>query len=61
MNLKGMRFCFVAEMHDVSISVIGGTTVAAEEKRELFITLLGLFGIGAKTNVGYGILEEIQL
>ena len=56
--LPGVIFEFRFLLAD---SVIGGTTVAAEEKRELFITLLGLFGIGAKTNVGYGILEEIQL
>lgn len=30
--------------------------ISAEEKRELFSTLLQVFGIGAKTNVGYGAL-----
>jgi len=56
--LPGVTFEFRFLLAD---SVIGGTTVAAEEKRKLFADLLGLFGIGAKTNVGYGILEEIQL
>lgn len=32
--------------------------ITADEKRDLFKKLLRLFGIGAKTNVGYGILEE---
>jgi len=31
----------------------------AQEKKELFLTLLEEFGIGAKTNVGYGQLELI--
>lgn len=41
-------------------SVIGDITVTAEEKRELFIKLLGTFGIGAKTNVGYGSLRSVK-
>lgn len=31
-------------------------TFTGEQKKELFKTLLELFGVGAKTNVGYGIL-----
>lgn len=32
--------------------------IDAEEKKELFAKLLEIFGIGAKTNVGYGILQR---
>ncbi len=50
--LPGVTFEFRFLLAD---SVIGERTVTAAEKRELFITLLEFFGIGAKTNVGYGI------
>lgn len=33
-------------------------TIKADEKQELFIDLLELFGVGAKTNVGYGVLSK---
>lgn len=57
--LPGVTFEFRFLLTD---SVIGGkTVVTAAEKESLFKKLLELFGIGAKTNVGYGILEEIQL
>ncbi len=42
----------------VSDFIKDGFTFTREQKRELFRTLLALFGIGAKTNVGYGILES---
>ena len=32
-------------------------TIKAEQKRDLFRDLLELFGVGAKTNVGYGVLS----
>lgn len=35
---------------------IGGKRIAAAQKRELFVKLIKLFGVGAKTNVGYGTL-----
>ena len=35
-------------------------TLSAEEKKSLFLSILQLFGIGAKTNVGYGALEFIE-
>lgn len=35
-----------------------GFTFTADRKKELFETLLTLFGVGAKTNVGYGALES---
>ena len=41
-------------------SVIGEITVTAKAKEKLFFELLKLFGIGAKTNVGYGILNPIS-
>ena len=40
----------------VSDFVKDGFTFKGEQKKELFKILLELFGIGAKTNVGYGIL-----
>lgn len=36
----------------------GEFTFTAERKKALFETLLVLFGVGAKTNVGYGMLES---
>ncbi len=39
-------------------SEIDGTKITAKEKEELFKNILCQFGIGAKTNVGYGALEE---
>lgn len=41
-------------------SVVDGKTVTAEKKKDLFIKILKTFGIGAKTNVGYGILTEFE-
>lgn len=41
-------------------SVIGDVMITAAEKLELFKKLLETFGIGAKTNVGYGILKEFK-
>ena len=35
-----------------------GTKVSANDKAKLFMELLEIFGIGAKTNVGYGMLEK---
>ena len=35
-----------------------GTTVTAQQKKELFKNILIDFGIGAKTNTGYGVLLE---
>jgi CRISPR-associated protein Cmr6 len=35
-------------------------TIKADEKQELFIDLLELFGVGAKTNVGYGVLSKTE-
>lgn len=35
-----------------------GIVITAEEKKRLFINVLEIFGVGAKTNVGYGVLSE---
>lgn len=40
-------------------SVIGEKIITVEQKKNLFIKLLINFGIGAKTNVGYGVLSEV--
>lgn len=37
-----------------------GDVFKAEEKKKLFMDILKIVGIGAKTNVGYGQLEELQ-
>ena len=41
-------------------SVIGDKTFTAEEKKKLFAEILTTFGVGAKTNVGYGQLVEVK-
>lgn len=38
--------------------VLDDGTLSAKEKEALFCNLLTLFGVGAKTNVGYGFLKE---
>ena len=38
----------------------GSQTISKESKLKLFNNILINFGIGAKTNVGYGILEEVK-
>lgn len=41
----------------LSNSDIGGVRLTVEEKKKLFRELLMISGVGAKTNVGYGVLE----
>lgn len=41
-------------------SKIGDNVLSAEEKIEIFKNILTTFGIGAKTNVGYGQLSEVK-
>ena len=41
-------------------STINGITISGFQKRELFRQILLNFGIGAKTNVGYGQMEEVN-
>jgi CRISPR-associated protein Cmr6 len=47
----GVTFSFSFRLHDTQI---GETTVTAAEKLALFHWLIEHFGVGAKTNVGYG-------
>jgi len=42
----------------VSDFIQDGFTFTKEQKKELFKTILALFGVGAKTNVGFGVLES---
>ena len=55
--LPGVIFEFRFHLSD---SVVKGVTVSAQQKIALFQTLIELFGIGAKTNVGYGVLTSIS-
>lgn len=41
-------------------SVIGEKPVTVEQKMDLFKKIITHFGIGAKTNVGYGVLTEVD-
>jgi len=60
-NPTPLRFIKVAPnvMFEFSFDLKDTTLVSAKEKRELFIQLLEMFGIGAKTNVGYGQFEVV--
>lgn len=49
--LPDVRFSFRFRLAD-------STLMSKEEKESLFRQLLCLFGIGAKTNVGFGVLQE---
>lgn len=49
--LPDVRFSFRFQLHD-------SQSMSAAEKETLLRKLLCLFGIGAKTNVGFGILKE---
>ncbi len=52
-----VTFAFAFRLVDTDL---GDTVVTAREKMELFATMLSTFGVGAKTNVGYGRLENFQ-
>lgn len=51
-----LRFEF--RLHDTTLS--DGTIITASDKRDLFETILTTVGIGAKTNVGYGQLKQLN-
>ena len=53
--LPDVRFEFRFIVSDFNTKTF---TYTVDEKLELFKTLLTLFGVGAKTNVGFGILES---
>lgn len=50
--IPGVRLMFAFRLYNGLLS--------AEEKLELFITLLSVFGVGAKTNTGYGRLKHTE-
>ena len=45
---------------DLKDSEINGVKISADDKLKLFTEILKLLGIGAKTNVGFGMLEEAK-
>jgi len=49
----GVTIQFAFELHD-TVDENGKVILSADEKEELFLSLLLWHGIGAKTNVGYG-------
>lgn len=51
----GVTFRFSFELHDYEDE--SGLKVSSDEKKELFMKLVKLMGIGAKTNVGFGKME----
>jgi CRISPR-associated protein Cmr6 len=50
--LPGVTFTFYFKLHDFTDQ--NGKTITADQKRTLFKKILLDFGVGAKTNVGYG-------
>ena len=54
--LPGVTFRFQFKLTDTTLS--DGTIVAIQQKKDLFESVLMDFGIGAKTNVGYGSLSK---
>lgn len=57
--LPGVKIRFYFYLIDTELK--DGTCITTEQKRELFKNILMDFGIGAKTNTGYGILSEKDL
>ncbi len=56
--LPGVTFEFRFILHHATLP--SGIEISAENKQELFRMLLCYFGVGAKTNVGYGILLPVS-
>jgi CRISPR-associated protein Cmr6 len=54
-----VTFRFSFDLHDFIDK--NGNEVSADEKEELFLQLLLWHGVGAKTNVGYGQFEDVDL
>lgn len=42
----------------LSDHIVGDKTITGGKLKWIFLELIALFGVGAKTNVGYGVLEE---
>ncbi len=57
---SGVRFKFCFLLHDAAPEGPEPVTVTADQLQALFRELMGYFGVGAKTNVGYGALREAQ-
>ncbi|MCR5347764.1 MAG: type III-B CRISPR module RAMP protein Cmr6, partial [Fretibacterium sp.] len=55
--LPGAEITFPMVLHDAPL---GEVNVSAGVKKELYARILQDFGIGAKTNVGYGALEPLS-
>jgi CRISPR type III-B/RAMP module RAMP protein Cmr6 len=53
----GVTFAFSFALVDTTVN---GITVSAENKEALFLQLLQEFGVGAKSNVGYGQFEPVD-
>ncbi len=56
--LPDVTFEFQFNLKDSILS--DGTIISADRKKELFEAILIDFGIGAKTNVGYGVLSRAE-
>lgn len=56
---SGVRFKFCFLLHDASPEGLKAT-ITVDQLQALFVKLLEYFGVGAKTNVGYGILREAE-
>lgn len=53
----GVTFAFAFALVDTPV---GDTVVTADQKELLFLQLLQTFGVGAKSNVGYGQFEAVD-
>lgn len=54
----GVKIHFVFRLYDVCLSA--GKCIQKNQIKKIFKNILEDFGIGAKTNVGYGVLERIE-
>ena len=54
----GVKIHFVFRLYDVCLS--SGKCIEKDQIKKIFRNILEDFGIGAKTNVGYGVLERIE-
>ncbi|MCT4594741.1 MAG: type III-B CRISPR module RAMP protein Cmr6 [Anaeromicrobium sp.] len=54
---SGVKFSFHFQLNDSQVKDDKGNKLNAEHKKDLFKKIILDFGLGAKTNVGYGVLE----